>query len=422
MIKITSLIAGTAVLTSFVSVSCFAQTFSGYCEKKSTQPRLEIKQKKAPVFFKTKVGTFCTTPLSTSNGSFITGCDDGLVRIISNAGVLLKTISVDHDKELGVAPNPEVIALPNTNPEQFVVTSMVDRVMIRFDSSGKIISKVNTDSDAGVPVLLSGNDYFMIDWDGVAHFYSDNKETINVDTKSSYPNDPSVRVNGLGENEVIFSDYRGKVYILKNTGAMRVVNVSSSGLSNTKVAPDGKVWVSDSAGVMYVLDVDAKEVKFIKVGGTAKLTRPVFLKNGKVAFGGGDYIYIYDLKNFSKPEVIIDSRMNQKAYALHTVTDYLGTLMEDSDLGVIELEDGSENLWIPTHGGYYFADSQGAVTGVYSYGIAVADAETYSAPRKLKDGTFIIGLFNGVDRMSFRKSSATTPISSSVWIPCDQVN
>ena len=407
-----------SILSLGMSMIASAQPMSGFCEKKFTVPKIDIKQKKAPAFFKIKTGTFCTTPVTSSNGNLITGCDDSLIRIISNTGVLLKSLKIEHNPDAGIASNPEIVAIPNTIPEQYVATSMVDRILIRFDSTGKVLAKIKYEADLGKPIIVNDSSYFVADGDGVGHLFVNNQEAVLYETKSNYLNDPVVRTTLQGETQIVISDTMGSLFVLNPNGEVKTIKLTKEMLLNATVSPDGKIWVSDYNGIMYVVDLDTKEVKTIKTVAQVGFANPVFLKNGKVAFGSGDYVYIFNQDRLDQPAAIFDTTFNNKDFLNDKVNFMLGSLIKNSDFTTVTV-DGSEYIWIPTYGGYHLINDSGVLVGYFSYGAGNGDAETYSAPVQLKDGSFAIGMYYGIDRVSIRKNSSGAQLTSKAWAVCE---
>ncbi len=93
-------------------------------------------------------------------------------------------------------------------------------------------------------------------------------------------------------------------------------------------------------------------------------------------------------------------------------------MIKVADLAVMELEDKKEYIWVPTYGGYHIIDDQAAVVGVFEYTKGNGDAETYFSPLKLNDGSFTLGMYYGIDRVTIKKSA--TPIASGAWIACEK--
>jgi len=398
------------------SSTAFAQPIPGYSLKKITQTRLDVKQKKAPALFKIKTGVFCTTPIESNNGTLISGCDDATIRFVSNAGTLLKTVKLDHDANSGMSANPELIAL-NTKTEQFIVTSSGDHLIMKFDLNGKIISKTTLEVSVSKPYGFDNGDYFFLDSDGVGHFILDSKEPVLVPISSSDLNTPSTRINRNGEEEVVVSDDQGHLFVVTAAGEKKVIQLGSQSLSDVRIAPDGKIWLSDKTGKMFIVDTETSEVKSFTAPVAKMFNRPVFLKNGKIAFGTGSLIFIYDLSNLEKPSAIYDSAIHQQEFEDKEIATYLGSPMENVDLSVVTLADGSEYIWVPTHGGYHFIDDRGAVAGFLSFGTGLGDAESFSPPRRLKDGSFALGLYCGIDRISINKSATGQQMTSGSWMP-----
>ena len=414
--KILPVINGIVLAVSLYSSSAFAQPTPGYSLKKITQTRLDVKQKKSPALFKIKTGVFCTTPIESANGSLITGCDDATIRFVSNTGTLLKTIKVDHDSNSGMSANPELISL-KTKSEQFIVTSYGDHLIMKFDSTGKIITKIKLDLNVSKPYGFDNSDYFFLDSDGVGHFIFDDKDPVVIPISSTDLNTPAARVNHKGEEEVIVSDDHGSLFVVHASGDKKIIQVSNQRMSDVRFAPDGKVWLSDQTGMMYIVDIDTSEVKNFKVPLAKTFNRPVFMKNGKVAFGAGDTIFIYNLQNLERPEAIYNSKIRQAEFESGEMSTYIGSPMDGVDLSVVEIADGTEYIWVPTHGGYHFIDDRGAVAGYLSFGANLGDAESFSPPRRLKDGSFALGMYCGIDRITINKSASGQQITSGTWLP-----
>jgi len=393
-----------------------AQSMPGYCEKKYSEPTVEIKQKKTPYFFKVKSGVFCSTPVVSKNGSFVTGCDNANVYILSNTGAVLKTIPVDHDGDYYISSNPEISALPNTKPEQFVVTSYGDKIIIKFDITGKIISKVKLDSFVTKPIAISSTEYFVGESEGKVHFYIDDKSSVTIDLKTTSLNTPTTRNNSLGSKEVVISDRNGNLFVLNDSGLLKTMKLSNVGLSNALVAPDGLVWVSDETGIMNIVNVENQEIKTIKPGDAVKFSLPVFTKNGKIAFAGNEYIYIYDSKKLDQPESIFDFKFHERDYQSGAMNTYHGPLISGSILDIVEFDDGKEAIYVSTYGGFELINTDGAIIGIYSF--TAGDAENYSLLNKLSDGSFIYGTYYGVDRISLHQNPSVSPIVSSAWGAC----
>jgi len=409
-------INGIVLAMSLYSSPVFAQPTPGYTLKKITQTKLDVKQKKSPALFKIKTGVFCTTPIESSNGTLVTGCDDATIRFVSNAGVLLKTIKVEHDPNTGMSANPELIALKSKS-EQYIVTSYGDHLIMKFDSSGKVISKTKLEASVSKPYGFDNGDYFFLDSDGVGHFIFDDKPALTVPISASDLNTPSARVNSKGEEEVVVSDGHGTLFVVHSSGEKKMIQVSQRGLSDVKFAPDGKVWLSDQSGMMYIVDLETADVKSFKVPLAKLFNRPVFLKNGKVAFGAGETIFIYSLQNLERPEAVYDTKIHQTEFENGELSTYLGSPMAGVDLSVVELADGSEYIWVPTHGGYHFIDDRGAIAGYLSFGANLGDAESFSPPSRLKDGSFAIGMYCGIDRITISKNASGQQITSGAWVP-----
>jgi len=315
-----------------------------------------------------------------------------------------------------MSANPELIAL-NTKTEQFIVTSSGDHLIMKFDLNGKIISKTTLEVSVSKPYGFDNGDYFFLDSDGVGHFILDSKEPVLVPISSSDLNTPSTRINRNGEEEVVVSDDQGHLFVVTAAGEKKVIQLGSQSLSDVRIAPDGKIWLSDKTGKMFIVDTETSEVKSFTAPVAKMFNRPVFLKNGKIAFGTGSLIFIYDLSNLEKPSAIYDSAIHQQEFEDKEIATYLGSPMENVDLSVVTLADGSEYIWVPTHGGYHFIDDRGAVAGFLSFGTGLGDAESFSPPRRLKDGSFALGLYCGIDRISINKSATGQQMTSGSWMP-----
>jgi len=416
MKRILPVINGIVLALSLYSSAAFAQPTPGYSLQKITQTQLDIKQKKAPGLFRIKTGVFCTSPIESANGTLVTGCDDASIRFISSAGNLLKTVKVDHDANSGMSANPELIVL-HTKTEQFIVTSYGDQLIMKIDSSGKVMTKTKLDVTVSKPYGFNNGDYFFLGADGVGHFVLENNSPVNIDISSADLNTPSSHVNAKGEDEVVVSDNHGSLYVVQASGTKKEIKISNQQLSDVRFAPDGKVWVSDATGIMYIVNLETNDVKSFQVPLAKNFNRPVFLKNGKVVFGAGDSIFIYGAQNYEKPEAIYNSSIRQQEFESGATSNYIGSPMPGVDFSVVEIADGSEYIWVPTHGGYHFIDDRGAVAGYFSYGANLGDAETFSAPVRLKDGSFALGMFYGIDRVSINKNASGKQITSGTWLP-----
>jgi len=138
------------------------------------------------------------------------------------------------------------------------------------------------------------------------------------------------------------------------------------------------------------------------------------LKNGKIAFGSGDYVYIFNQDQLDQPVAIFDTSFNRKDFHDDKVNFMLGSVIKNSDFTTVTV-DGNEYIWIPTYGGYHLINDSGAVVGYFSYGAGNGDAETYSAPVQLKDGSYVIGTYYGIDRVSIRKNASGATMTSKAW-------
>lgn len=400
------------------------------CEQKFAEARVKIAQTNPTGFFRKKIGYFCTTPI-VRGSTLVTSCNDGTVKFLNLSGQPVKSLTLATNPDNGLSGDSEIVALAGTKPAKFLATILGWNQAVLFDETGKILKKFPHEGSLSKPTALASGQAFYLEG-STGYFIAPDGTAKSVKLPDASYNDPSAFASTSGKNTLAVTTDAGKLLLVQPDGEPKTIELSKSDLSVPAMGPDGKLWISDATGAWYVVDpaTGAKETFKVSIPNAGKMkiptdrrfSKPIFLKNGTVAFMGDERVYFYDPKSTAKPMAVFERGLAVEEVVSHSGhDDFFGAPMQEAGLASVALKDGTELVWVPARGGSLLLNTNGTLVGInrFTKNPLASDngAESLSVPVKLADGTYVVGSYHGVERYALSKNNAEKIFSSGL-VPC----